>query len=402
MAAQRDNLGKTPMHHAAATGNTAAARLLLAALPAAAAGAERAPDVSGMAAADYACRWGAADADAAAALLGGKPCARPLASQPSEGAGSGGDSGGWEVADDPAGDASASAPMRCDIEAVPASTSAEEFRARFVARALPAIVRGAALSVPQRATWTRAKLLASNATARARVRALDIPFECRFGADLCTGARRREVALRDFIAQISAPGNRSLGYVFHAPLERDARALFPRGMGALPRFLQLDLAEDAVPELRARAVAADGGSGAAPLRRRHRALLSATDGERRAAGPGDPAQFYLGAAGSGSPWHAHEAAANSLVFGRKRWFLRAPAFALASTARARSLAADAGDGGDGRTLECTQEAGDVLFVPEGWAHAVVNLRASVGFAVEFIEVVDTEAGAGDAADADEE
>ena len=31
---------------------------------------------------------------------------------------------------------------------------------------------------------------------------------------------------------------------------------------------------------------------------------------------------------------------------------------------------------------CVQRAGDLLFVPTGWAHAVVNLAESVGVAVE--------------------
>ena len=32
-----------------------------------------------------------------------------------------------------------------------------------------------------------------------------------------------------------------------------------------------------------------------------------------------------------------------------------------------------------------QEAGDVLFVPSGWHHAVLNLQDSVGIAVELGE-----------------
>jgi hypothetical protein len=34
-------------------------------------------------------------------------------------------------------------------------------------------------------------------------------------------------------------------------------------------------------------------------------------------------------------------------------------------------------------LECIQEEGDVVFIPQGWAHAVLNLQNSVGVAVEF-------------------
>ena len=33
--------------------------------------------------------------------------------------------------------------------------------------------------------------------------------------------------------------------------------------------------------------------------------------------------------------------------------------------------------------ECIQEPGDVLYVPEMWAHGVVNIAESVGVAMEF-------------------
>ena len=36
-----------------------------------------------------------------------------------------------------------------------------------------------------------------------------------------------------------------------------------------------------------------------------------------------------------------------------------------------------------RPLECSQEANDIVFVPSGWGHAVLNLELSVGAAVEF-------------------
>ena len=35
-------------------------------------------------------------------------------------------------------------------------------------------------------------------------------------------------------------------------------------------------------------------------------------------------------------------------------------------------------------LRCVQEAGDQVFVPEGYAHATVNLDTSVGVAVEYL------------------
>ena len=35
-------------------------------------------------------------------------------------------------------------------------------------------------------------------------------------------------------------------------------------------------------------------------------------------------------------------------------------------------------------LECEQLGGDVIFVPEMWGHAVINLEESIGYASEFV------------------
>ena len=35
--------------------------------------------------------------------------------------------------------------------------------------------------------------------------------------------------------------------------------------------------------------------------------------------------------------------------------------------------------------QCVQEAGDIVFVPSGWHHAVMNLQPSVGIAIELGE-----------------
>ena len=75
--------------------------------------------------------------------------------------------------------------------------------------------------------------------------------------------------------------------------------------------------------------------------------------------------------------------------GSKRWFLRPPTEAEYSTVPASRfvpLLARTGSGsgsGSGSVLECTQRGGDVLYVPYTWSHATVNLRTSVGYAVEF-------------------
>ena len=52
---------------------------------------------------------------------------------------------------------------------------------------------------------------------------------------------------------------------------------------------------------------------------------------------------------------------------------------IAAAAAAFSLSAAAPEG----ALSCTQRAGDVLYVPCDWGHGVLNVRPSVGVAVEF-------------------
>ena len=96
-------------------------------------------------------------------------------------------------------------------------------------------------------------------------------------------------------------------------------------------------------------------------------------------------QFYLGAAGSGAPWHYHRAAFNVLVYGRKRWLLTPPPHSRYSTVHPKaSFAADDVPSKPAHTFACTQESGDVLFIPESWGHATLNRAESIGWASEFI------------------
>ena len=71
------------------------------------------------------------------------------------------------------------------------------------------------------------------------------------------------------------------------------------------------------------------------------------------------------------------------MFGQKSWWLSPPPFAMYSTEhpllwRERTLSAMTTP-----VLQCEQQAGDVIFVPDGWAHAVLNQAESIGYASEF-------------------
>ncbi|KAH8075502.1 ubiquitin-protein transferase [Aureococcus anophagefferens] len=103
------------------------------------------------------------------------------------------------------------------------------------------------------------------------------------------------------------------------------------------------------------------------------------------AGPDDvadlPAYFYCGPAGSGAPLHYHEHAVNFLAHGSKTWWLLPPADAVYSVAHPATWRAPPAG-----ALACVQRAGDVLFAPANWAHAVRNDEPAVGVAVEFPDV----------------
>eukprot|EP00947_MAST-08B_sp_MAST-8B-sp1_P000175 g175.t1 len=113
--------------------------------------------------------------------------------------------------------------------------------------------------------------------------------------------------------------------------------------------------------------------------------------------------FYLGKAGSGAQMHAHTPALNMLVWGKKKWLLSAPgvdtgtapagpAAPAASgkstnggiptrnstgewlvTQRILSLSHDDGGRPPRTVLECTQRSQEMVYVPDMWHHATLNL-----------------------------
>ena len=95
--------------------------------------------------------------------------------------------------------------------------------------------------------------------------------------------------------------------------------------------------------------------------------------------------LYVGANGSGNPFHYHAQTWNALVAGRKRWLLYPPNASFYSEIhplewlRRRPHGHDADDA----ALECEQRAGDVLFVPRLWGHGTINFGEAVGVAVPF-------------------
>ena len=93
-------------------------------------------------------------------------------------------------------------------------------------------------------------------------------------------------------------------------------------------------------------------------------------------------QFFIGGILMGSNMHHHFAAVNSLVFGKKLWFLQPPAKQVwSNTVIYEHLKQTAGLLSSNR---CVQEEGDLMFVPSRWSHGAICLsKTCVGVAHEF-------------------
>jgi hypothetical protein len=245
----------------------------------------------------------------------------------------------------------------CQIDELALSDLAadDRFAGQYARAGRPLIVRGAGADGGwERARWARGAVL--EAVGRLRVPSIGtVPYPAAFGKPI------QPATFAEFIdampASAPAPGEAAPQYLFIP----EARV----------RYF-----EEALPAARAQ-----------PSREHvsELGLLSATHPPLRRAG----SQVAIGPAGSGSPFHFHNGALNALGFGEKRWLLLPPAAAQFSaedvwawaTAEGRARLAELAAAGE--LLQCDQRAGDLLFVPKMWGHAVVNTRASVGVAVEF-------------------
>jgi len=94
-------------------------------------------------------------------------------------------------------------------------------------------------------------------------------------------------------------------------------------------------------------------------------------------------QFMAGGVGSGAAPHFHGHALNLLAQGEKRWQLVPPSGAFFRFVTAAEHFASLAQQGREEGVFCTQAAGDGLFVPSSWAHAVLNTRPALAVAYEF-------------------
>mmetsp|Transcript_29383 Transcript_29383/g.41348 ORF Transcript_29383/g.41348 Transcript_29383/m.41348 type:complete len:543 (+) Transcript_29383:140-1768(+) len=94
-------------------------------------------------------------------------------------------------------------------------------------------------------------------------------------------------------------------------------------------------------------------------------------------------QFFLGGPKTGAPFHYHCHAVNGIAWGTKRWFLIPPSESFYSKEPVWEWVARQDEKEiDRYGFQCIQEASDILYVPSFWTHAVLNLKSSIGAAVE--------------------
>jgi hypothetical protein len=103
--------------------------------------------------------------------------------------------------------------------------------------------------------------------------------------------------------------------------------------------------------------------------------------------------LLLGGNSSGVGFHSHAESLVALLWGRKRWVLYPPGTVpvpkthhvsglrgqietddLLGSQRSATAAA--------RPVECWQNAGELLYVPEGWHHATLNYGETIGIALQ--------------------
>jgi hypothetical protein len=102
------------------------------------------------------------------------------------------------------------------------------------------------------------------------------------------------------------------------------------------------------------------------------------------------ALFAMGGTGSGVYFHSHGGTWRALAYGRTKWYLFPPDSAFGATfGRMQDWLEHRSASGRGRPqlgvmqpLEIIQEEGELLFIPEMWHHATLNLQRAVGIAYE--------------------
>jgi hypothetical protein len=213
---------------------------------------------------------------------------------------------------------------------------------------------------------SRVPLVVRGGAGRARLRWTDDWVLHHFGPGVCQVSLDSRPALGPFKRQV--------------PLRRYMVALAQRGSAAAPRGYLFQTQRDV-----------DGAA----------ELLEDLDVPEAMLALGKPSlyRFFMGPPGSGTLPHVHTHAVNALARGRKRWAI----YVGRDGPETRRLLADSDDryssgtqardwfrrelaplaSRELRLWEFEQEAGDLVYIPAFFIHAVLNLEPVMGFTLEL-------------------
>lgn len=251
---------------------------------------------------------------------------------------------------------------RCDIdEATNEFIEPEQFFERYVLGSRPVVIRQGSSDWPWAETWSRRKLLERYGHMTFNVS--DVPYKDNFDITTRKSQNQKTLSLTDYLAQTSEPTtatgqlrrvvcpDAAPQYLFSSSIETDLSRL----ASEIPTPSMMNFSYRSSTEPR--------------KTNYHRMHL----------------QFFLGPPWSGAPPHFHNHAWNSLAFGTKLWLLWPPGMGFYSGRPLLSFLTEVLPHfpKSRAPLVVTQHAGDIIFVPSRWTHAVLNLQESIGVAEEF-------------------
>ena len=232
----------------------------------------------------------------------------------------------------------------CHFDVVDAAAD-DAFFLPYLAARQPVLLRGLAAQQPAFAKWSPQHLASASMYGNRTFALSTIPYAETFGA-----ASGRESTIADFVAKLDGDRAGDREYLFTSDDVKPGDETGP-DFDQTPSFMRGMLAVSVV-------------------------------------------QLALGPANSGAPFHHHKHAINSLFAGRKLWIVYPPGEGVVSNQHPLDFVH--GYLGLAGTLNftqtrnppaiCVQEAGDALFIPDGYAHATINLETSMGIAVEYLPV----------------
>ncbi|XP_045165976.2 uncharacterized protein LOC123529639 isoform X2 [Mercenaria mercenaria] len=109
----------------------------------------------------------------------------------------------------------------------------------------------------------------------------------------------------------------------------------------------------------------------------------------------DDSIFFLGSSGSGVSFHKHADAWNGVIFGKKRWFLymnsKTPPGGVYPGYTQREWYENIYPSLSpyDKPLECIQNPGEILYLPEGTYHGTINLGDTIAIGIQKREAVTT-------------